>query len=314
MYTHFQMPSAPRVHQLQDIIKFNSNCPAKMQMLTKFESKSNRVKSIAFHPKLTLLLLAASLHSGSIQMWNFQMLFDCVLILRLSGPVWGIAFHPSKPLFVSGGDDYKTKVWNCKQQRCSFHRKHPWIPSASDDQTICIWNWQSHQCSATLTGHDHYIMCAECHPEDNYTLSCSMDQTLRVWDSAGLQKKTTMVQPMSFEDQVQHANSGQAELFGDKGVVVKYVLKCHDCGVIWATFRPTLPVIKEALKINEQGKEPAIANGQESSTLIEQQTTADEKERAVKKEQQVRIYRTHSPKDQSLERAPLESNGGSSRA
>lgn len=36
-----------------------------------FESKSNRVKGIAFHPKLTLL--AASLHSGSIQMWNFQM-------------------------------------------------------------------------------------------------------------------------------------------------------------------------------------------------------------------------------------------------
>lgn len=36
-----------------------------------FESKSNRVKGIAFHPKLTLL--AASLHSGSIQLWNFQM-------------------------------------------------------------------------------------------------------------------------------------------------------------------------------------------------------------------------------------------------
>ncbi|EGG02163.1 uncharacterized protein MELLADRAFT_91605 [Melampsora larici-populina 98AG31] len=258
MYTHFQMPSAPRVHQLQD-------------------ADAHKVKRFDKH----------------------------------DGPVCGIAFHPSKPLFVSGGDDYKTKVWNCKQQRClftlhghldsvqsgSFHRKHPWIPSASDDQTICIWNWQSHQCSATLTGHYHYIMCAKCHPEDNYTLSCSMDQTLRVWDIAGLQKKTTMVQPMSLKDQVQHANSGQAELFGDKGVVVKYVLKCHDCGVIWATFRPTLPVIKEALKINEQVKEPAIANGQESSTLIEQQTTADEKERAVKKEQQVRIYRTHSPKD-----------------
>lgn len=36
-----------------------------------FESKSNRVKGIAFHPRLTLL--AASLHSGSIQLWNFQM-------------------------------------------------------------------------------------------------------------------------------------------------------------------------------------------------------------------------------------------------
>ncbi|BGP24625.1 hypothetical protein JCM10295v2_003543 [Rhodotorula toruloides] len=42
-----------------------------MQMLTKFESRSNRVKGISFHPRLTLL--AASLHSGSIQLWNFQM-------------------------------------------------------------------------------------------------------------------------------------------------------------------------------------------------------------------------------------------------
>lgn len=39
--------------------------------IPQFESKSNRVKGIAFHPRLTLL--AASLHSGSIQLWNFQM-------------------------------------------------------------------------------------------------------------------------------------------------------------------------------------------------------------------------------------------------
>ncbi len=41
-----------------------------MQMLTKFESKSNRVKGIAFHPRLPLL--ASSLHNGSIQLWNYQ--------------------------------------------------------------------------------------------------------------------------------------------------------------------------------------------------------------------------------------------------
>ena len=40
-------------------------------MLTKFESKSNRVKGLAFHP--TRPLLAASLHNGSVQLWNYQM-------------------------------------------------------------------------------------------------------------------------------------------------------------------------------------------------------------------------------------------------
>ena len=31
------------------------------------------------------------------------------------GPVRGIGFHQQQPLFVSGGDDYKIKVWNYLQ-------------------------------------------------------------------------------------------------------------------------------------------------------------------------------------------------------
>ena len=168
-----------------------------MQMLTKFESRSNRVKGIAFHPRLTLL--AASLHSGSIQLWNFQM---GVLVDRFEehdGPVRGIDFHPTQPLFCSGGDDYKIKVWNYKSRRCLFtlhghldyvrtvyfHPEQPWIISASDDQTIRIWNWQSRTCIAILTGHNHYIMSAQFHPKEDYVVSASMDQTVRVWDISG---------------------------------------------------------------------------------------------------------------------------------
>ncbi|KAM0749301.1 coatomer protein complex, subunit alpha [Meredithblackwellia eburnea MCA 4105] len=226
-----------------------------MNMLTKFESKSNRVKGVSFHPRLTLL--AASLHSGSIQLWNFQM---GVLVDRFEehdGPVRGISFHSTQPLFCSGGDDYKIKVWNYKTRRCLFtlhghldyvrsvyfHHEHPWILSASDDQTIRIWNWQSRQCIAILTGHNHYIMCAQFHPKEDYVVSASMDQTVRVWDISGLRKKNTTAQPLSFEEQIQRANSGQADLFGNTDAVVKYVLEGHDRGVNWATFHPTLPLI-----------------------------------------------------------------------
>lgn len=226
-----------------------------MQMLTKFESKSNRVKGIAFHPRLPLL--ASALHNGSIQLWNYQMGTIYDRLDEHEGPVRGVDFHPTQPLLVSGGDDYRIKVWNHKTRRCLFtlnghldyvrttyfHHTQPWILSASDDQTIRIWNWQSRSCIAILTGHNHYIMCAQFHPREDLIVSASMDQTVRVWDISGLRKKNTSAQPMSFEEQIARANTGQADLFGNTDAMVKYVLEGHERGVNWATFHPTLPLI-----------------------------------------------------------------------
>ena len=80
----------------------------KKTMLTKFETKSNRVKGLSFHPKRPWIL--ASLHSGVVQLWDYRM---GTLIDRFDehdGPVRGVDFHSNQPLFVSGGDDYKIKV------------------------------------------------------------------------------------------------------------------------------------------------------------------------------------------------------------
>ncbi|KAI9497476.1 coatomer protein alpha subunit [Zychaea mexicana] len=227
-----------------------------MQMLTKFESKSNRCKGLAFHPKRPWIL--ASLHNGCIQLWDYRMGTLLERFDEHDGPVRGIAFHPTQPLFVSGGDDYKIKVWNYKTRRClftlnghldyvrtvAFHPEHPWVISASDDQTIRIWNWQSRSCIAILTGHNHYVMCAQFHPKNDLVVSASMDQTVRVWDISGLRKKNQAPTPMSFEDSLNRQS--QADLFGSTDVMVKYVLEGHDHGVNWASFHPTLPLIVSA--------------------------------------------------------------------
>ncbi len=34
-----------------------------------------------------------------------------ILTLGILGPVRAVAIHPTRPLLVSGGDDYKIKVW-----------------------------------------------------------------------------------------------------------------------------------------------------------------------------------------------------------
>ncbi|KAK9691029.1 hypothetical protein RND81_09G171600 [Saponaria officinalis] len=219
-------------------------------MLTKFETKSNRVKGLSFHSKRPWIL--ASLHSGVIQLWDYRM---GTLIDRFDehdGPVRGVHFHKSQPLFVSGGDDYKIKVWNYKMHRClftllghldyirtvQFHHEHPWIVSASDDQTIRIWNWQSRTCIAVLTGHNHYVMCASFHPKEDLVVSASLDQTIRVWDIGALRKKGA-----SPADDILRLGQMNADLFGGVDAVVKYVLEGHDRGVNWAAFHPTLPLI-----------------------------------------------------------------------
>ncbi|KAK8529965.1 hypothetical protein V6N13_102853 [Hibiscus sabdariffa] len=219
-------------------------------MLTKFETKSNRVKGLSFHTKRPWIL--ASLHSGVIQLWDYRM---GTLIDRFDehdGPVRGVHFHMSQPLFVSGGDDYKIKVWNYKLHRClftllghldyirtvQFHHEHPWIVSASDDQTIRIWNWQSRTCISVLTGHNHYVMCASFHPKEDLVVSASLDQTVRVWDIGSLKKKVA-----SPADDILRLSQMNADLFGGVDAVVKYVLEGHDRGVNWAAFHPTLPLI-----------------------------------------------------------------------
>ncbi len=224
-------------------------------MLTKFETKSNRVKGLAFHPTRPWIL--ASLHSGTIQLWDYRM---GTLIDRFDehdGPVRGIDFHRTQPLFVSGGDDYKIKVWNYKLRRCIFtlighldyirtvyfHHESPWLVSASDDQTVRIWNWQNRSCLAVLTGHSHYCMSAMFSPNEDLVVSASLDQTIRVWDIAALRQKSVRPSDVITQISGQLPAAVNADLFGSTDAVVKYVLEGHSRGVNWAAFHPTLPLI-----------------------------------------------------------------------
>ena len=204
--------------------------------------------------------ILVSLHSSTIQLWDYRM---GTLIDRFEehdGPVRGIDFHKTQPLFASGGDDYKIKVWSYQTRRCLFtlnghldyvrtvffHHELPWILSCSDDQTIRIWNWQNRSLICTMTGHNHYTMCAQFHPKDDLVVSASLDQSVRVWDISGLRKKHSAPASMTFEDQMARAGQNQADMFGNTDAVVKFVLEGHDRGVNWVSFHPTLPLIVSA--------------------------------------------------------------------
>lgn len=72
-------------------------------------------------------------------------------------------------------------------------------------------------------------------------MSCSLDQTVRVWDMSGLRKKHAAPGPGGIDDR--NRNPGGTELFGVADAVVKHVMEGHDRGVNWVCFHPTLPLI-----------------------------------------------------------------------
>jgi len=56
-------------------------------------------------------------HEGKFHfsVYQVRLVSGCVqarrLMLCVLGPVRAVAIHPTRPLLVSGGDDYKIKVW-----------------------------------------------------------------------------------------------------------------------------------------------------------------------------------------------------------
>lgn len=170
-------------------------------------------------------------------------------MIQFIGPVRGVDFHRTQPLFVSGGDDHKVRVWDYKKKKClftlighidyvrtvQFHHELPWICSSSDDQSIRIWNWQNRSITAILTGHTHYVMSAQFHREDNLILSASLDNKIFVWDYSELKEK--------HQKYAGDHKSKRIEMFTGVEVEVKNICEGHEKGVNFACFHPTRSLI-----------------------------------------------------------------------
>lgn len=113
--------------------------------------------------------------------------------------------------------------------QCIYIRKLPWVLSASDDYTVRIWNYVSRALLYTMTGHNNLVMCAQFHPTNDLIISCSLDQTLRLWDYSVLKKKHTSIEGR------EKATDGPSRI----EVEVKAIIDAHDRGINWCAFHPT---------------------------------------------------------------------------
>lgn len=143
------------------------------------------MKGLSFHPRRPWIL--ASLHSGVIQLWDYRM---GTLIDRFDehdGPVRGVHFHKSQPLFVSGGArragaaGWPKGCLGLHSRRAVAPRSRLRAP-AGDDYKIKVWNYKLRRCLFTLLGHLDYIRTVQFHQEYPWVVSASDDQTIRIWN------------------------------------------------------------------------------------------------------------------------------------
>ena len=99
--------------------------------------------------------------------------------------------------------------------------------------------------SSVMTGHNHYVMCAQFHPSEDLVASASLDQTIRIWDISGLRKKT--VAPGVGGPIADHhmRNTGGTDLFGSADAIVKHVLEVwsNRSGVLDECVRMRVPSV-----------------------------------------------------------------------
>ncbi|XAR67733.1 hypothetical protein NMG60_11002614 [Bertholletia excelsa] len=159
-----------------------------------FDRPSERVKSLDLHPTEPWIL--ASLHSGTVFIWNYHSQVLVKSIHVTDSPVRSAKFVVRKQWIVVGADDKFLRVYDYNSGekvkefeahvdyiRClAVHPTLPYVLSASDDKLIKLWDWEKDwTCTRIFQGHSHYVMHVGLNPRDAHTFaSASLDCTVKV--------------------------------------------------------------------------------------------------------------------------------------
>ncbi|KAJ3222114.1 Coatomer subunit beta' [Clydaea vesicula] len=161
----------------------------------KLSNRSERVKSVDFHPSEPWVL--AALYNGNVHIWNHetQVLVKTFEITDL--PVRAAKFIARKSWLVAGSDDMQIRVFNYNTHEkviafdahvdyirtLAVHHTQPFLLTASDDMLIKLWDWEKGWKNVMVfEGHTHYIMHVVFNPKDNNTFaSACLDRTVKIW-------------------------------------------------------------------------------------------------------------------------------------
>jgi len=194
-----------------------ATCVATMN--SKNGGHSGVVRSVAFHP--TLSLLATGSEDNTVKLWRFKpegSAPTCVATLDSSNGghrnnVKSVVFHPTLPLLATGSFDKTAKLWRlvhtpdglaatCVATLDSSNRGHsssvysvafhpilPLLATGSEDNTAKLWSFSDDgsaaTCVATLDssnrGHSSGVYSVAFHPTLLLLATGSADNTTKLW-------------------------------------------------------------------------------------------------------------------------------------
>ncbi|KAM3699841.1 hypothetical protein ACJW31_05G056400 [Castanea mollissima] len=234
-----------------------------------YVQNSERVKSVDLHPTEPWIL--ASLHSGTICIWNYQSQTAEKSFKVTESPVRSAKFIARENWIVVAADDTFIRVYNYNTLekikefeahkdyiRCvAVHPTLPYVLTASDDMVIKLWDWEKDWiCAQRFEGHSHYVMQVAFNPKDSLTFaSASLDGTIKIWNISspapnftldGHSKGVNCVEYFTDSDEpklLSGSDDFSAKVWDSQSKSCLQTLEGHSHNVTSVCAHPELPII-----------------------------------------------------------------------
>jgi coatomer subunit beta' len=168
----------------------------KFELKKKLVARSERVKSVDFHPTLPWILIG--LYNGAVSIYDYNSQNSLQYIEISNKAIRAVKFIPDKSLFICGADDLKLRIYNYNTMEkireieahsdlirsICIHQKQNLIISCSDDQTIVLWDLEKDMANIKVyEEHSSYVMRLALNPKDqDMFASASTDKKIKVWN------------------------------------------------------------------------------------------------------------------------------------
>lgn len=167
----------------------------KFELKKKLVARSDKVKSVDFHPTLPWILIG--LYNGAVSIYDFNTQASLQYIEISTKPIRAVKFLAEKNYFITGSDDLKIRIYNYNTMEkvkefeahtdlirsIVFHSKGSLMLTCSDDQTICMWDVEKNFSNVRVyEEHSNYVMRLAVNPKDSDMFaSASTDKKIKIW-------------------------------------------------------------------------------------------------------------------------------------